>query len=115
MIALKKKAAPKARTGERTITPRMYDLIVAPVVTEKATMGSQHGQVTFHVALEATKPEIKAAVEALFKVDVRAVNTLRVKGKTKMFKGRPGVRSDRKKAIVTLADGQTIDLATGIK
>jgi large subunit ribosomal protein L23 len=112
MIALKKKSAGK--TAERTITPRMYDIIKAPVITEKATMGSQHGQVTFHVALEATKPEIKAAVEALFKVDVRAVNTLRVKGKTKMFKGRPGVRSERKKAIVTLADGQTIDLTTGI-
>ena len=113
MIALKKKAPAKGKT-ERVITPRMYDIIKAPVVTEKASMGSQHGQVTFHVALEATKPEIKAAVEALFKVDVRAVNTLRVKGKTKMFKGRPGVRSERKKAIVTLGEGQTIDLTTGI-
>ena len=112
MIALKKKTP--AKTGERRITPRMYDIIKAPVITEKASMGSEHGQVTFRVALEATKPEIKAAVEALFKVDVRAVNTLRVKGKTKMFKGRPGVRSDYKKAIVSLGAGQTIDLTTGI-
>ena len=111
MISLRKKAAPEAA---RTITARMYDVIESPVITEKATMGSEHGQVTFRVKLDATKPEIKQAVEALFKVDVRAVNTLRVKGKTKMFKGRKGRRSDYKKAIVTLAEGQSIDVATGI-
>ncbi len=112
MIGLRKK---REDTGASpVITERMYDVIKAPVITEKATMGSEHGQVTFRVALEATKPEIKSAVEALFKVKVTAVNTLRVKGKTKMFKGRPGRRSDYKKAIVTLADGQTIDVTTGI-
>jgi large subunit ribosomal protein L23 len=109
-MAIRKKAA-----AEKTApTTRMYDIIVSPVITEKATMGSEHGQVTFKVALEATKPEIKAAVESLFKVSVKAVNTIRVKGKTKMFKGRPGRRSDYKKAIVSLADGQTIDVTTGL-
>ena len=112
MISLRrKKAAPEAG---RTITARMYDVIESPVITEKATMGSEHGHVTFRVKLDATKPEIKQAVEALFKVDVRAVNTLRVKGKTKMFKGRKGRRSDYKKAVVTLAEGQSIDVTTGL-
>ncbi len=110
MMALKKKAA----AADIVVTERMYDIIKAPVITEKASMGSAHGHVTFKVPLEATKPEIKQAVEALFKVNVTAVNTLRVKGKNKMFKGRPGKRSDTKKAIVTLADGQTIDVTTGI-
>ena len=111
MIALRKK---KEKPVDAVITERMYDIIRAPVITEKATMGSEHGQVTFKVALEATKPEIKAAVEALFKVKVQAVNTLRVKGKSKRFKGVMGRRSDVKKAIVTLADGQSIDITTGI-
>lgn len=93
---------------------RMYDIIRAPIITEKATMGSEHGQVTFRVPLDAKKPEIKAAVEELFKVKVTAVNTLISKGKVKRFRGRPGVRSDVKKAIVTLAEGQTIDVTTGI-
>jgi large subunit ribosomal protein L23 len=93
---------------------RMYDIIRAPIITEKATMGSEHGQVTFRVPLEASKPEIKAAVEELFKVKVTAVNTLISKGKAKRFRGRLGVRSDVKKAIVTLAEGQTIDVTTGI-
>ncbi|MGQ0676290.1 MAG: 50S ribosomal protein L23 [Rhodospirillales bacterium] len=93
---------------------RAYLLIRSPVITEKATMGSQHGQVTFRVPLDATKPEIKAAVEKLFKVKVTAVNTLRLKGKVKRFRNRIGQRSDTKKAIISLAEGQTIDVTTGI-
>ena len=93
---------------------RMHEIVLSPVITEKATQGSEHGQVTFRVARAATKPEIKAAVEGLFGVKVRAVNTLRQQGKVKMFRGRPGERSDYKKAIVTLAEGQTIDVTTGI-
>ena len=93
---------------------RMYQVIKAPVITEKATMGSQHGQVTFKVALDATKHEIKHAVESLFKVKVTAVNTAVVKGKVKRFKGREGRRSDYKKAMVTLEQGQTIDVTTDI-
>ncbi|WP_370153187.1 50S ribosomal protein L23 [Ferrovibrio sp.] len=91
-----------------------YDVILSPVITEKATRTSEYNQVTFRVPLEATKPQIKAAVEALFKVKVMAVNTLRSKGKTKMFRGQPGKRSDWKKAMVTLADGHKIDVTTGI-
>ena len=93
---------------------QMYDVILAPVITEKATRTSEHNQVVFKVALDATKPEIKAAVEGVFGVKVTAVNTVRVKGKVKMFKGRPGRRSDYKKAMVTLAAGQSIDVTTGI-
>lgn len=93
---------------------RMYDIIRSPVVTEKSTMGSQHNQVTFRVPLDATKPEIKAAVEGLFKVKVKAVNTLRQLGKTKRFRGHVGRRSDTKKAMVTLQEGHTIDVTTGV-
>ncbi len=92
----------------------MYDVIVAPVVTEKSTRISEHGQVVFKVRKQATKPEIKAAVEGLFGVTVTAVNTLVQKGKMKRFKGRVGFRSDVKKAIVTLAEGQAIDVTTRI-
>ncbi|MEM9468768.1 MAG: 50S ribosomal protein L23 [Pseudomonadota bacterium] len=92
----------------------MYEIIRAPVVTEKSTMGSMNGQVTFKVPLTATKPKIKAAVETLFKVDVTNVNTLIQKGKTKRFRASVGKRSDVKKAIVTLKDGQTIDVGTGV-
>ncbi|MGE0746607.1 MAG: 50S ribosomal protein L23 [Rhodospirillales bacterium] len=91
-----------------------YGLILSPVITEKATMGGEHNQVTFKVPLTATKPEIRQAVEQLFKVKVRAVNTLRQKGKVKRFRGQIGQRSDVKKAIVTLAEGNTIDVTTGI-
>ena len=91
-----------------------YDIILGPVVTEKATMLSEHNQVVFRVRPEATKPEIKAAIEALFGVEVKAVNTLNQKGKTKRFRGRIGRRSDVKKAIVTLAEGHKIDVTTGI-
>jgi len=93
---------------------RIYQTILSPVVTEKATLLTEKGQVVFKVSLEATKPEIKASVETLFGVKVLAVNTLVVKGKTKRFRNRPGQRSDWKKAIVRLAEGQTIDLTTGL-
>lgn len=93
---------------------RMYDTILSPVVTEKATRLSEYNQVTFRVPLTATKPEIKAAVEGLFSVKVTAVNTVLVKGKTKRFRGREGQRSDVKKAMVTLAEGQKIDITTGV-
>ena len=92
----------------------MYDVILAPVVTEKSTRVSEHNQVVFKVRKEATKPDIKAAVEGIFGVKVLAVNKLVQKGKMKRFKGRVGFRSDAKKAIVTLAEGQNIDVTTGI-
>jgi large subunit ribosomal protein L23 len=91
-----------------------YDTILGPVVTEKSTQASEFNQVTFRVPLTATKPQIKAAVEDLFKVEVTAVNTLRQKGKVKMFRGRKGKRPDVKKAIVPLAEGQSIDVTTGV-
>lgn len=93
---------------------RMYQTILSPLVTEKATALSERNQVAFKVAIDATKPQIKAAVEGLFGVKVEAVNTLVVKGKSKRFKGRPGQRSDWKKAMVRLAEGQSIDLTTGL-
>jgi large subunit ribosomal protein L23 len=104
----------KAKQTTAKATERDYTILRSPVVTEKSSLGSQYGQVTFKVATEATKPQIKAAVENLFKVKVTAVNTLITKGKTKKFKGVAGQRSDVKKAIVTLAEGQTIDLGTGV-
>jgi large subunit ribosomal protein L23 len=90
-----------------------YDVILSPVITEKATMISEHNQVAFKVAITATT-SIKAAVEQLFNVKVTAVNTLVVKGKTKRFRGRMGQRSDYKKAMVTLAEGHSIDVTTGV-
>ncbi len=93
---------------------QMYNTLRAPVITEKATLLNESGQVVFRVAMDATKPEIKAAVEGLFGVKVKAVNTLVTKGKTKRFRGRPGKRSDVKKAYVKLVEGQTIDLTTGL-
>lgn len=93
---------------------RMYDIIRGPVITEKATFGSEHAQVTFRVAMDATKPEIKAAVEGLFSVKVTAVNTLRQQGKRKRFRGRPGRRAAYKKAFVSLEEGRSIDVTTGI-
>ena len=93
---------------------RHYDVIVGPHITEKSTLVSEHNAVVFKVAPNATKPAIKAAVEALFDVKVIGVNTLTQKGKTKRWKGAPYTRSDLKKAIVTLADGQSIDVTTGI-
>lgn len=93
---------------------RHYDVIISPAITEKSTMASEQNQVVFNVARKASKPEIKAAVEALFSVKVTAVNTLVRKGKVKRFRGTIGHQSDVKKAIVTLVDGQSIDVATGL-
>ena len=98
----------------KNIDPRHYDVIVAPVITEKATTASEFNKVVFKVALTATKPQIKEAVEKLFDVKVTAVNTLVTKGKKKIFRGLRGQRSDVKKAIVTLAEGETIDVTTGL-
>ncbi|MFP5447921.1 50S ribosomal protein L23 [Phenylobacterium sp.] len=95
-------------------TARHYDTILAPVITEKATLLSEQNKVVFRVAADASKDEIAAAVETLFKVNVTKVNTLNVKGKTKRFRGITGRRSDVKKAIVTLAEGQSIDITTGL-
>ena len=97
-----------------SLDPRHYDVIVSPVITEKATMAAEHTKVVFKVALTATKPQIKEAVEKLFDVKVESVNTLVRKGKTKFFKGRKGVQSDVKKAVVTLAEGHSIDITTGL-
>ena len=91
-----------------------YDVVLAPHITEKSTLLSEHNAVVFKVAGSATKPQIKAAVEALFGVNVTGVNTMTTKGKTKRWKGRPYTRSDFKKAVVTLAEGQSIDVTTGI-
>jgi large subunit ribosomal protein L23 len=93
---------------------QMFDTILSPVITEKATNISEHNQVVFRVPLKATKREVRAAVEGLFNVKVTAVNTIRVKGKLKRFRGRVGRRSDYKKAIVTLGEGSRIDVTTGI-
>ncbi len=93
---------------------KYYDILHSPVITEKATLGAENNQVTFRVAINATKPEIKAAVEGLFQVKVKAVNTLRQQGKVKRFRGIKGRRAEVKKAIVTLEDGQSIDVTTGI-
>jgi large subunit ribosomal protein L23 len=94
--------------------PNHYDVIRKPIITEKATMASEANAVVFQVAMDATKPMIKEAVEAVFGVKVKAVNTTITKGKVKRFKGRPGVRSDKKKAYVTLEEGNTIDVSTGL-
>jgi large subunit ribosomal protein L23 len=93
---------------------RHYDILRSPVITEKSTMASEHNQVMFNVAKTATKPQIKAAVEKLFEVKVKAVNTLVRKGKIKRFRGRVGKLSDVKKAIVTLEEGHSIDVTTGL-
>ena len=93
---------------------RMFEVVRSPVITEKATMMTERNQVAFRVAIDANKLEIKAAVEGLFGVSVVGVNTLVQKGKVKRFRGRPGVRSDVKKAYVQLADGQSIDMSTGL-
>ena len=93
---------------------RHYDVIVGPHITEKSTLLSEHNAVVFKVANTATKPQIKAAIEALFDVKVKNVNTLVQKGKTKKWKGRPYTRNDIKKSVVTLAEGQTIDITTGV-
>ncbi|MCB2114552.1 MAG: 50S ribosomal protein L23 [Parvularculaceae bacterium] len=104
---MKKPAKTISKTGE---AERHYNTLIAPVITEKSTIASENNQVVFRVPLEASKPEIAAAVEALFKVKVKAVNTLRNKGKNKVFRGRPYTRSTVKKAIVTLEEGHAIDV-----
>jgi large subunit ribosomal protein L23 len=96
------------------VDPRHYDVIIAPVITEKATLASEHNQVIFRVAKSATKPQIKEAVEKLFDVKVTSVNTLVRKGKFKSSRGHAGMQSDVKKAIVTLAEGYRIDVTTGL-
>ena len=99
---------------KRQARERHYDTVVAPVITEKSTIAAENNQHVFRVRNGATKPEIKEAVEALFKVEVAAVNTMVTKGKSKRFRGRPYTRSDVKKAIVTLKDGHSIDVTTGL-
>ena len=97
-----------------TVKPEHYDVIVKPIITEKATLVSENGAVVFRVSKTATKPQIKEAVEAVFSVKVKAVNTMITKGKAKKFRGRPGERSDVKKAYVTLEEGNTIDVSSGL-
>ena len=99
---------------KEAIDIRHYDVIVGPHITEKSTLLSEHNAVVCKVANTATKPQIKAAIEALFDVKVKGVNTMVQKGKTKKWKGRPYTRNDVKKAVVTLAEGQTIDITTGV-
>ncbi|MGB3147045.1 MAG: 50S ribosomal protein L23 [Paracoccaceae bacterium] len=97
-----------------SVKPEHYDVIQTPVVTEKSTLVSEHGAYVFRVQKSATKPQIKEAVESVFGVKVKAVNTTITKGKTKRFRGRPGVRNDVKKAYVTLEEGNTIDVSSGL-
>lgn len=97
-----------------TSKAEMYDVIRKPLITEKATMASEHGAVVFEVSMAANKPQIKKAVETLFGVKVKAVNTTITKGKVKKFRGQPGKRRDVKKAYVTLEEGNTIDVSTGL-
>ncbi len=99
---------------KQAVEIRHYDVVLAPHITEKSTMLSEANAVVFKVATDASKPEIKAAVEALFGVKVTNVNTMVTKGKSKRWKGQPYQRSDAKKAIVTLAEGQSIDITSGI-
>lgn len=96
------------------VTPKMYDTLTRPVITEKSMISSEAGKVTFLVPLSATKDEVKASIEAIFNVKVNKVNTICQQGKAKRFKGHEGQRSDYKKAIITLADGQNIDVTAGI-
>jgi large subunit ribosomal protein L23 len=105
---------PWRRRPVRLAPERAYEVVRRPVITEKATLISEHNQVAFMVSIDASKPEIKAAVEMLFKVKVKAVNTLRQVGKIKRVRGRPGQRAETKKAIVTLAEGHSIDVTTGL-
>ena len=107
-------AKAKKQAASAAVDINHYDVILAPHITEKSTLLSEHNAVVFKVAGDASKPQIKAAVEALFNVSVTGVNTMNVKGKTKRWKGRPYTRSDVKKAVVTLAEGQSIDITSGI-
>ena len=103
-----------AKNKSNNVTAQMYDTLVRPVITEKSMVSSEAGKVVFIVPLSATKNEVKAAVEAIFNVTVKKVNTIKQFGKVKSFRGRNGKRSDFKKALITLADGQNIDVTTGI-
>lgn len=102
------------KAEKKTIQPYMYDAITRPVVTEKSTLASEQGKVVFYVPTTATKQEVKSSVEALFNVEVVKVNTITLKGKTKRFRGVKGKQADKKKAIVTLAEGQEIDAMGGV-
>ena len=102
------------KNKSNNVTAAMYDTLVRPVITEKSMVSSEAGKVVFIVPLSATKDDVKSAVEAIFNVKVKKVNTIKQFGKVKSFRGREGVRSDFKKAIITLADGQNIDVTTGI-
>ena len=104
----------KLKKETASVTTESMEIIRRPLITEKAMKGSEHNQVVFQVSLDATKPDIKKAVEAVFCLKVKSVNTLRQIGKQKMFRGRKGVRSETKKAIVTLAEGQSIDVTAGV-
>ena len=104
----------KLKKENASVTTESMEIIRRPLITEKAMKGSEHNQVVFQVSLDATKPAIKKAVEAVFGVKVKSVNTLRQIGKQKLFRGRKGVRSETKKAIVTLAEGQSIDVTAGV-
>ena len=103
-----------AKNKSNNVTAAMYDTLVRPVITEKSMVSSEAGKVVFMVPLSATKDSVKAAVEAIFNVKVNKVNTIKQFGKAKSFRGHIGHRSDYKKAIITLADGQNIDVTTGI-
>ena len=113
--AAEKKAAPKKAKGGATAEARLYDVLVSPVVTEKSTSLAEANKVVFKISPSATKKDVKAAVEAIFKVSVTKVNTINIDGKTKRFRGQPGQRNDVRKAVVTLAAGQTIDLTAGAR
>jgi large subunit ribosomal protein L23 len=118
MSLLKKKPAAKKATeskGSVLASARLYDVIVRPVVTEKSTAASEQNKLTFKISPTATKKDVKAAVEAIFSVKVKKVNTINVEGKVKKFRGRPGQRSDFRKAVVTLEPGQMVDVAAGAK
>ena len=104
----------KLKKETASVTTESMEIIRRPLITEKAMKGSEHNQVVFQVSLDATKPAIKKAVEAVFGVKVKSVNTLRQIGKQKLFRGRKGVRSETKKAIITLAEGQSIDVTAGV-
>ncbi len=104
----------KSKKTNNTVTAKMYDTLTRPVITEKSMISSEAGKVTFMVPLKASKDEVKAAVEAIFNVKVTKVNTIRQLGKQKRFRGYVGQRSDYKKAVVTLAEGQNIDVTTGL-
>jgi len=108
------KAKKTAEKDAPVFKEAFYNVIARPVITEKATAASEHNKIIFRIRPDTTKAQVKEAVEALFKVTVVSVNTINVQGKIKAFRGRPGKRSDYKKAVVTLAKGQSIDLASGV-